>query len=371
MREIFIMQLQHILGGRMKWLVAIALTLPVLLSVAMVASGVVAQVREEIAAELGWEHDRQVLAAGGIPSGARRVVWEGVDREFLNGGLVLTRSGPQLHKRVSVQQRVLQWVEQAREVGSIWSINEGQYILRGDELWHNPQRKGGRRFSARPIDPGEPPGDLLLGEIARIDILGAVYLFLLYPQVICLLLALFYGTSVLGYELDGKTLTYLFTRPLPRWQIVVGKYLGIVTALVPAAALSMVASALILGVGSTLLLAMLAGSVGAVLAYSAVFILIGFLIPRRAMVVGLLYGIVFEFVLSFAPALVNEITVTYYLRSLVAGLLDLPIPREIARIVGGASVTGAIASLALIAAVCLALASLLAAQREYLIKDEA
>ena len=42
-------------------------------------------------------------------------------------------------------------------------------------------------------------------------------------RVICLLLALFYGTSVLGEELDGKTLTYLLTRPISRIAVYAGR----------------------------------------------------------------------------------------------------------------------------------------------------
>jgi len=79
------------------------------------------------------------------------------------------------------------------------------------------------------------------------ETLLAVYLFLLYPQAVCLLLALFYGTSVLGDELDGKTLTYLFTRPLPRWHFVLGKYLGIGPGAAGPTALSLLAAWLIAG----------------------------------------------------------------------------------------------------------------------------
>ena len=38
-----------------------------------------------------------------------------------------------------------------------------------------------------------------------------------------LLLALFFGTSVVAEEIEGKTLTYLFTRPVPKPAILLGK----------------------------------------------------------------------------------------------------------------------------------------------------
>lgn len=370
MREIFIMQVRHILGGRMKWLVAIALILPVVLSALLVFSGGVRKVDEELKTMAARVQDRRALESGEIPRSARKIEWDGEDQEFAGGALVVTRNGAVLYQRHFVRDVGWEWVVQEREPGSTWVVNDGQYILRGDDLWHNKKRKARSYFHAREVVAGE--GDEVdFSQFVTIDALISVYLFLLYPQVMCLLIALFYGTSVLGHELEGKTLTYLFTRPLPRWKIVVGKYLGVVAALIPAATISLIGSASLLGVSGTHVTAILAGAVGALLAYSAVFILIGFLIPRRAMIVGLLYGIIFEFVLSFAPAIVNEATVTYYLRSLVTGLLDLEIPQEIARIVGGVTVWGAIGGLATIITVCLFLASWLAAQREYVIKDEA
>ncbi len=42
--------------------------------------------------------------------------------------------------------------------------------------------------------------------------------------LIILILALFYGTSVCSEEVEGKTLPYLITRPIPRAAVVLGKY---------------------------------------------------------------------------------------------------------------------------------------------------
>ncbi|MFH0947311.1 MAG: ABC transporter permease subunit [Planctomycetota bacterium] len=191
--------------------------------------------------------------------------------------------------------------------------------------------------------------------------------------MICLLLALFFGTSVLGHELSGKTLTYLFTRPLPRWKFVVGKYLGIISALILPASLSLLASWLILGAegGLNAAAGLLVATTGALLAYTAIFILAGFLIPRRAMIIAILYAVVFELILSFMPALVNRLTVTYYLRSLVAEMLEIPIPHEVARIIGGASPQASLIALLAITLFALAISSLLAAHKEYVIHDQA
>ena len=43
-------------------------------------------------------------------------------------------------------------------------------------------------------------------------------------QFLILVLALFYGTSIVSEELEGKTLTYLTTRPAGKASIILGKY---------------------------------------------------------------------------------------------------------------------------------------------------
>ena len=114
----------------------------------------------------------------------------------------------------------------------------------------------------------------------------------------------------------------------------------------------------------------LAGAAGGIIAYNAVFVLLGFIAPKRAMVLALMYGVVFEFILSFVPALVNEFTITYYLRSLVVGITDLEVPGEIARIVGGASFATSLLALGGIVVLALVLSSLLAGRREYVVADQ-
>ena len=40
-------------------------------------------------------------------------------------------------------------------------------------------------------------------------------------------LGVFYGTSLIADEVEDKTITYLFTRPIPRGAVLIGKYLGL------------------------------------------------------------------------------------------------------------------------------------------------
>jgi ABC-type transport system involved in multi-copper enzyme maturation permease subunit len=46
-----------------------------------------------------------------------------------------------------------------------------------------------------------------------------------------LLLAVFIGVGLLGSEMSNKTLYHVLTRPVPRYQFIVGKYLGLLSVL--------------------------------------------------------------------------------------------------------------------------------------------
>ena len=47
---------------------------------------------------------------------------------------------------------------------------------------------------------------------------------IVYLTFLSILLALFYGTAIISDEVDNKTLTYLFTRPIRRETIILGKF---------------------------------------------------------------------------------------------------------------------------------------------------
>src|ERR1700730_1886608 len=51
-------------------------------------------------------------------------------------------------------------------------------------------------------------------------------IWLLYIRFILPILGVFYGTSLIADEVDDKTITYLFTRPIPPSAVLLGKYLA-------------------------------------------------------------------------------------------------------------------------------------------------
>src|SRR5262245_15440241 len=108
-----------------------------------------------------------------------------------------------------------------------------------------------------------------------------IYLFLLYPQILCELLSLLFATTILSTEIEGQTLTYLFTRPIAKWQVVVGKYLGMVAALAPLVLVSLICSWLLIKSpgGLKLIGSLGVATVGSLLAYGAIFAFFGTLLP--------------------------------------------------------------------------------------------
>src|SRR5881394_1925096 len=130
------------------------------------------------------------------------------------------------------------------------------------------------------------------------DFLSTVYRDIV-TGVILPITALVFGTSAFGGEVDDGTLIYLMVKPLPRWQIMLSKYLvaGLSTMLVvvPSIFLAWMVCVSPNPVRLPLSYAVVT-SVGAFL-YCGVFLALG-ITSRRALAFGLLYIIAFENVLS-------------------------------------------------------------------------
>ncbi len=199
----------------------------------------------------------------------------------------------------------------------------------------------------------------------------AVALFVLYPMLFCVMLSMLHGTSLLSGEVERKTIAYLFTRPLGKWQVIVGKYLAIVLALGLAVTPSYLAAWYVIGspLGWSVATAELAACWGSIMAYTAVFTLLGTMVFRRPMVLGLLYAI-FDLMVSMVPAVIRDLTISYHLRSLTLRMGEFPKLDEVSEFLGGASLARAIIVPLAVAIVGLVLSSLLASQREFAPAEE-
>ena len=138
------------------------------------------------------------------------------------------------------------------------------------------------------------------------------------------LLGVFYGTSLIADEVEDRTITYLFTRPVPRGAVLVGKYLAY---LVCSGLLVLPSVVLVF----FLVMPLMGGSIGAgfpdllkdlallavgLAVYGALFALVGALF-KRPLLTGLVFIFGWEPVVIVVPGYMKRFTVSYYLQGLV------------------------------------------------------
>ncbi len=138
------------------------------------------------------------------------------------------------------------------------------------------------------------------------------------------LASLFYATALVADEVEGRTLTYLLTRPIPRASILAGKFAAYLATTISMALPATVVTFFVLatapgseGVAAHVgdLLRDLGVLALALLSYGAAFTLLGVLL-RRPVIPGLLFLFVWELTANL-PGYMPRFTLTAYLRSLV------------------------------------------------------
>jgi ABC-2 type transport system permease protein len=142
-------------------------------------------------------------------------------------------------------------------------------------------------------------------------------------QFLVMLLVLFYGTSICLEEVEGRTLMYLTTRPVPKPAIILGKYAAYVVFLAIMVNVGIVLSFLILNLrmaGDLSVYPVLFNYAGvltlAILAYTAFFTLLGTL-SKRALVLGLMFCFGWESLVQYFPGATQRLTIAHYLKSLL------------------------------------------------------
>jgi ABC-type transport system involved in multi-copper enzyme maturation permease subunit len=161
-------------------------------------------------------------------------------------------------------------------------------------------------------------------------------IFILVPGVQCLLSMLLWATPAIQSEVEGRTWTYLAVRPGGKFPVVLGKYLAAVVWAVLPALLSLTISLVLIRPHTGLWAAWQTFAplvVLSCLAYGALYVMLGVLFLRRAMIVAVGYTFFFEFIVGMVPAMVNEFTVQYYLRTLLLRWMpeDLAMPESFRR----------------------------------------
>jgi ABC-2 type transport system permease protein len=203
-------------------------------------------------------------------------------------------------------------------------------------------------------------------------------MWLLYIRFIVPVLGVFYGTALVADEVDDKTITYLFTRPIPRGAVLVGKYLAYVacTVLLVLPSVMLVFFLIVpTGGGSigeafpSLLMDFATLTLG-LLAYGALFALVGARL-KRPLIIGLVFVLGWEPGALLLPGYLKRLTIAYYLQALVTHEMPqdsaiavlLQVVREVPSI--GVSLT----SLTVIIAAALWLAARAVARREFILEQ--
>jgi ABC-2 type transport system permease protein len=149
-------------------------------------------------------------------------------------------------------------------------------------------------------------------------------IWLLYIRFIVPVLGVFYGTALIADEVDDKTITYLFTRPIPRSAVLLGKYLAflVCTVLLVLPSVMLVFFLVVPTGGSSIaeafpsLLADFGMLIAGLASYGAVFALVGTRL-KRPLVLGLVYAFGWEPAVLLFPGYLKRLTVAYYLQALV------------------------------------------------------
>ena len=137
-------------------------------------------------------------------------------------------------------------------------------------------------------------------------------------------LGVFYGTALIADEVEDKTLTYLFTRPVSRGAVLFGKYLGylICTSLVVLPSVVLVYFIVVPLLGGRIgehfpSLVIDLGLLGLGLAvYGSLFALVGAWF-KHPLLTGLVFVFGWEPVATVIPGYMKNFTVAYYLQGLV------------------------------------------------------
>jgi len=188
------------------------------------------------------------------------------------------------------------------------------------------------------------------------------------------LAALFYAVSLVADEVEGRTITYLLTRPVPRSAVLLGKFAAYLATtvglLLPATVVTFFLLVTAQGAaGLHAAVPHLFRDLGAMAmglaAYGALFTLMGVLL-RRPVIPGLLFLYVWE-LLAHLPGYLPRFTISAYLRSLVT---HRPPDEGLMEVFGQALPVGlSLLSLTAMAVVFLAAAVWIFSRREYVLEQ--
>src|SRR5262245_18385447 len=202
-------------------------------------------------------------------------------------------------------------------------------------------------------------------------------IWVLYVRFIVQVLGVFYGTSLMADEVEDKTITYLFTRPIRRGAVLYGNYLAYrgctVFVVLPSV---MLVYLLIVPIQGSLggsfidLLKDLVVLALGLAVYGAVFAFVGAKF-KRPLIVGLIFIYGWEQAALAFPGYLKRFTIAYYLQ----GLVPHAMPSDsVLSLIQGAfrespTLAGSLLGIAVILVVFVSLAAWVVERREYVLEQ--
>ncbi|MBN1425505.1 hypothetical protein JXA88_13205 [Candidatus Fermentibacteria bacterium] len=176
------------------------------------------------------------------------------------------------------------------------------------------------------------------------------------------------GIGLSGFPVDEAqgTVSYLFTKPISRLGILLGRFLSAAAVGGLLTVLSCSASGLMVGAPLALIVKTWPALVAASVYYGVLFTVLP-LVTTKAAAVGLVYVLVWESVMSVIPGAIHTLTATYYVRALLprAALLDVTPVAFLSFLSSPPSTFNAIARLTVTCAVVAIAGAALLNKREY------
>lgn len=223
---------------------------------------------------------------------------------------------------------------------------------------------------------GAPPITVNNSTVQGATVFGII-VWLLFIRFIVPVLGVFYGTSLIADEVEDKTITYLFSRPIPRGAVLVGKYFAYMVATIFVVLPSLVIVwLLVVPLGGSLgtsfpdLLTDLGLLALGLAAYGAVFALAGAVL-KRPLLVGLAWVMGWEPIVMAIPGYLGRFTVSYWLQGLVPHAMpsDSPLSLVQSLFQEVPSLPASLAALTFIIVVSLWLAARAVTRREYVLEQ--
>lgn len=136
-----------------------------------------------------------------------------------------------------------------------------------------------------------------------------------FVQLVLSVLPAMFVASSIGEEIEDRTTTYLWSRPVPRWAVLAGKLLALVP-IICALSLASWTLAMTIGVGVTPSAVSCVGFVLGAVALSVVAAAIATLVPRYGMPLVICYSLFLDLPLGVMPASIKNLSISHHVRAI-------------------------------------------------------